>query len=84
MPHQYEMQDPRTQYPQPEFDEQSFGAPGTTDQMDPKPDHGEESYKGFGRLAGRLALVTGRRGARRERDRRIRPKGRSQGDPATG
>ncbi len=59
MPHQYEMQDPRTQYPQPEFDEQSFGAPGTTDQMDPKPDHGEESYKGFGRLAGRLALVTG-------------------------
>ena len=27
--------------------------------MDPKPDHGEESYKGFGRLAGRLALVTG-------------------------
>ena len=59
MAHQYEMQDPRTQYPQPEFDEQSFGAPGTTDQMDPKPDHGEESYKGFGRLAGRLALVTG-------------------------
>ena len=59
MAHQYEMQDPRTQYPQPEFDEQSFGAPGTTDQLDPKPDHGETSYKGFGRLEGRLALVTG-------------------------
>ncbi len=27
--------------------------------MDPKPDHGEESYRGFGRLAGRKALVTG-------------------------
>jgi NAD(P)-dependent dehydrogenase (short-subunit alcohol dehydrogenase family) len=27
--------------------------------MDPKPDHGEESYKGFGRLVGRKALITG-------------------------
>ena len=59
MANQYDMQDPRTQYPQPEFDEQYFSAPGTLDQMDPKPDHGEASYKGFGRLAGRKALVTG-------------------------
>jgi len=27
--------------------------------MDPRPDHGEESYKGSGRLAGRKALITG-------------------------
>src|SRR5689334_20840982 len=27
--------------------------------MDPKPDHGETSYKGSGRLAGRKALITG-------------------------
>ena len=27
--------------------------------MDPKPDHGEVSYKGSGRLAGRKALITG-------------------------
>ena len=59
MTNQFQMQDPRTQYPQPEFDEQSFGAPGTTDQMDPKPDHGETTYVGFGRLKGRRALVTG-------------------------
>jgi NAD(P)-dependent dehydrogenase (short-subunit alcohol dehydrogenase family) len=33
--------------------------PGTTSAMDPKPDHGEESYKGSGRLAGKRALITG-------------------------
>ena len=27
--------------------------------MDPRPDHGEKSYKGSGRLAGRKALITG-------------------------
>ncbi|MCQ8241775.1 SDR family oxidoreductase [Rhizosaccharibacter radicis] len=58
-PNQYAMQDPLKQYPQPKFDEQPQGAPGLASRMDPKPDHGEESYKGFGRLAGRKALVTG-------------------------
>jgi len=33
--------------------------PGTTDPMSPTPDHGEESYVGSGRLAGRRALITG-------------------------
>nr|WP_321985658.1 SDR family oxidoreductase [uncultured Lichenicoccus sp.] len=56
---QYAMQDPRSQYPQPEFDRQPQSAPGLAREMDPKPDHGEESYKGFGRLAGRKALITG-------------------------
>jgi len=33
--------------------------PGATHQLDPRPDHGEDSYVGHGRLAGRRALVTG-------------------------
>jgi len=53
------MQDPRTQYPQPPFPEQPQDAPGKASAMDPTPDHGETSYKGSGKLAGRRALVTG-------------------------
>ncbi|SDV47768.1 SDR family oxidoreductase [Chitinasiproducens palmae] len=58
-PNQYAMQDPTKQYPKPEFDEQPQSAPGLAKAMRPKPDHGEDSYKGFGRLAGRRALITG-------------------------
>lgn len=53
------MQDPRIQYPRPPFPRQPQPVPGLAATMDPKPDHGEESYKGSGRLAGRKALVTG-------------------------
>ncbi|RYC32765.1 SDR family oxidoreductase [Lichenibacterium minor] len=53
------MQDPRKQYPQPPFPKQPQGAPGLAREMDPKPDHGEASYTGYGRLKGRKALVTG-------------------------
>ncbi len=56
---QYDMQDPTKQYPQPEFDEQPQSAPGLSSEMSPKPDHGEQSYKGAGRLRGRKALITG-------------------------
>ena len=56
---QYEMQDPTKQYPMPKFDEQPQSAPGLARDMDPKPDHGEVSYQGFGRLLGRKALITG-------------------------
>jgi len=56
---QYSMQDPLTQYPHPEFPDQPQSAPGLASEMDPKPDHGETSYQGFGRLAGRKALITG-------------------------
>ncbi|MFM0732748.1 SDR family oxidoreductase [Paraburkholderia sediminicola] len=56
---QFTMQDPTTQYPQPEFEKQPQPAPGLARDMKPKPDHGETSYKGFGRLAGRRALITG-------------------------
>lgn len=56
---QYAMRDPRDQYPRPPFPKQPQPAPGLAVEMDPKPDHGETSYKGSGRLAGRKALVTG-------------------------
>jgi NAD(P)-dependent dehydrogenase (short-subunit alcohol dehydrogenase family) len=56
---QYEMRDPREQYPKPPFPEQPQSAPGLAQEMTPKPDHGESSYQGFGRLKGRKALITG-------------------------
>src|SRR5580692_4569746 len=51
--------DPRTKYPQPPFPEQSQPWPGLASKMQPRPDHGEKSYRGSGRLAGRKALITG-------------------------
>lgn len=51
--------DPREAYPKPPFKSQSQPWPGLAGKMDPRPDHGETSYKGSGRLAGRKALVTG-------------------------
>lgn len=53
------MNDPRAKYPQPPFKRQSQPWPGLARDMDPRPDHGEQSYKGSGRLLGRKALVTG-------------------------
>jgi NAD(P)-dependent dehydrogenase (short-subunit alcohol dehydrogenase family) len=38
---------------------QQQDVPGTLGQMDPKPDHGEESYRGSGRLTGKAAVITG-------------------------
>ncbi len=53
------MDDPRTKYPKPPFKQQTQPWPGLARNMDPKPDHGETSYRGSGRLAGRKALITG-------------------------
>ncbi|MBP1804432.1 SDR family oxidoreductase [Rubellimicrobium aerolatum] len=53
------MQDPREQYPKPPFPEQPQPVPGLAREMTPKPDHGETSYKGSGKLVGRKALITG-------------------------
>jgi hypothetical protein len=44
---------------QPPFPDQPQDMPGTTDAMTPRPDHGEESYQGTGRLAGKKAVITG-------------------------
>jgi NAD(P)-dependent dehydrogenase (short-subunit alcohol dehydrogenase family) len=53
------MDDPRTKYPKPPFRSQTQTWPGLARDMDPKPDHGEGSYSGSGRLKGRKALITG-------------------------
>jgi hypothetical protein len=53
------MPDPRTKYPKPPFKPQTQPWPGLARNMDPMPDHGETSYHGSGRLAGRKALITG-------------------------
>jgi hypothetical protein len=53
------MQDPHAQYPRPPFPEQPQQAPGLAGRMDPRPDHGETSYKGSGKLIGRKARITG-------------------------
>lgn len=53
------LEDPTKKYPKPPFKGQSQPWPGLASQMDPKPDHGEKTYKGSGRLAGRKALITG-------------------------
>jgi hypothetical protein len=49
----------RKNYPEPPFEPQSQPWPGLASKMKPVPDHGETSYRGSGRLAGRKALVTG-------------------------
>lgn len=53
------LEDPTTRYPKPPFKSQSQLWPGLAGKMEPKPDHGEKSYKGSGRLKGRKALITG-------------------------
>ena len=47
------------QPPQPPFPDQPQDMPGTTAAMEPRPDHGEESYKGTGRLHDKKAVITG-------------------------
>jgi NAD(P)-dependent dehydrogenase (short-subunit alcohol dehydrogenase family) len=53
------MQNPISKYPKPPFNKQTQPWPGLARNMEPKPDHGEKSYVGSGRLAGRKALITG-------------------------
>ena len=51
--------DPTTRYPRPPYPVEEQQPPGTTAAMSPRPDHGEESYRGAGRLKGLAAIVTG-------------------------
>ncbi|MBD8908687.1 SDR family oxidoreductase [Methylorubrum zatmanii] len=46
-------------FPKPPFPDQPQPMPGSTRAMTPKPDHGETSYKGSGRLEGKKAIITG-------------------------
>ena len=52
-------QDPKAQAKKPPFRDTTQSAPGHETKMRDKPDHGEESYRGYGRLTDRVALVTG-------------------------
>ncbi|WP_031002489.1 SDR family oxidoreductase [Streptomyces sp. NRRL F-5727] len=51
--------DPAEPYPRPPFPEQDQDHPGSTEAMDPRPDHGEDTYRGHALLHDRRALVTG-------------------------
>jgi len=53
------MEDPRTKEPQPPFPPQHQDPPGLEREMTPRPDYGETSYVGHGRLEGRRAFVSG-------------------------
>lgn len=52
-------EDPRTKHPEGGFPAQEQTQPGLTSETRPQPDHGEDSYRGAGRLTGRRALITG-------------------------
>jgi hypothetical protein len=53
------LQDPKQQGPRPEYPQDPIAAPGSEREMNPRADHGEESYRGLGRLKDRVALITG-------------------------
>lgn len=52
-------QNPREKGPKPPQPSQQQEPPGLESEMDPKPDYGEESYKGSGKLKGKAAVITG-------------------------
>ena len=53
------LRDPDTEYPKGPFPTQYQPPPGLASKMNPRPDHGENTYRGSGRLNGRKALITG-------------------------
>ncbi len=54
-----DLQDPTKKYPQPPYSNEKQDPPGRESDLNPKADHGEDSYKGSGRLTGRRAVITG-------------------------
>ncbi|MDB1086611.1 SDR family oxidoreductase [Streptomyces sp. ACA25] len=56
---QPEQQNPVDQYPTPEYPQQQQTPPGDTEKMNPRPDHGEDSYRGCDRLRDRRTVITG-------------------------
>ncbi len=52
-------QNPLEKEPKPPFPEHQQEPPGLESEMEPRPDYGEESYKGTGRLEGKSAVITG-------------------------
>jgi NAD(P)-dependent dehydrogenase (short-subunit alcohol dehydrogenase family) len=56
---QFTPADPTDQHRTENFGRQSIEHPGLTEEMDVRPDHGEQTYRGSGRLDGKRAIVTG-------------------------
>src|SRR5215208_1006562 len=56
---QAEKQDPKELEPKPPFPEQQQEPVGLESEMEPRPDYGEESYRGSGKLQGKAAIITG-------------------------
>lgn len=54
-----DLADPREAGPKPPYNQTKIQHPGSEQAMPLKPDHGEQSYRGSGRLQGRAALITG-------------------------
>jgi len=52
-------QDPQEQGAKPPFPEQQQQPPGLESEMEPRPDYGEETYRGSRRLEGKAAIITG-------------------------
>jgi NAD(P)-dependent dehydrogenase (short-subunit alcohol dehydrogenase family) len=59
MSDQFAQQDPTAQHAAPGSGDQTVEYPGRTDEMDVRPDHGEQTYRGSGRLQGKKAVITG-------------------------
>jgi NAD(P)-dependent dehydrogenase (short-subunit alcohol dehydrogenase family) len=59
MSNQTKEKDPKELQPKPPFPEQEQEPVGLESQMQPRPDYGEESYRGSGKLQGKAALITG-------------------------
>jgi len=57
--HRGTQQDPTRKYPQPEYPQQAQEHPGLESEMEPRPDYGERSYRGSGKLEGKAAVITG-------------------------
>jgi NAD(P)-dependent dehydrogenase (short-subunit alcohol dehydrogenase family) len=51
--------DPKTQGPRPDYPQDKIAPPGSDAELTPQADHGEQSYRGLGRLTDRVALITG-------------------------
>ncbi|MFF2254578.1 SDR family oxidoreductase [Streptomyces sp. NPDC058142] len=58
-PYAAHVPDPVTRHPQPPLPDQEQEHPGSTEEMDPRPDHGENSYQGHDVLRDRATVVTG-------------------------
>lgn len=56
---QFSQQDPTQQHAQPGSGSETVRYPGRTEEMDVQPDHGEQTYRGIGRLEGKKAVITG-------------------------